>query len=481
MGLFIRKNPAKFYISPRKTKIQAMKNPLSEIKEFVFEDFVWNPAKKELLLHYSLDEKINFTEKFTFNFNFAGNFSRKELENAFFGLWIMAGISYFKTCLPPKIRIKKGGLSKSQADFFTKIYENGLGEFFVVNKLNPHNRVHFPVKNPAKFSKKNVVGTGRDLSVSLNNNTIVPIGGGKDSLVTAKILEKVGVEFSTWHIGNSPIIMDCVKKINDVGTGRDLSTRDLQISREISPQLLQLNKEGALNGHIPISAILAFASIITAILTDKKNIAFSNENSANFGNTEYMEKEMNHQYSKSLEFEKDFQNYVAENISPNINYFSFLRPLTELKIAEIFAETCWDDFADKFSSCNRNFHIAPLSRGDKGGKSKWCLACPKCAFVGLILSPFVEKEKFRGIFGNNFFDKPELQKYFAELLGLSGHKPFECVGEIAEAQKAAKLAVSKYPELAKFTDHFPAPDFDKDKFHEHSMPENFARIWKKYF
>ncbi len=475
-----------------------MKNPLSEIKEFVFEDFVWNPAKKELLLHYSLDEKINFTEKFTFNFNFAGNFSPEELENAFFGLWIMAGISYFKTCLPAKIRIKKGGLSKSQADFFTKIYENGLGEFFVVNELDPHDRIHFPVQNPANsYDLPLLAGEGRgevdkDLSPENSNNTIVPIGGGKDSLVTAKILEKAGVEFSTWHIGNSPVIMDCVKKIHNskFPLTRGLGGSNLQISRGISPTLLKLNNEGALNGHIPISAILAFLSVITAILTGKKNIAFSNENSANFGNTEYMGKEMNHQYSKSLEFEKDFQKYVAENISPNINYFSFLRPLTELKIAEIFAEICWDDFADKFSSCNRNFHIAPLSRGDKGGKSKWCLACPKCAFVGLILSPFVEKEKFRGIFGDNFFNDDSLSlgeragvraKYFAELLGLSGHKPFECVGEIAEAQKAAKLAVSKYPELAKFTDHFPTPDFDKDKFHEHSMPKNFARIWKKHF
>ena len=326
-----------------------MKNPLSEIKEFVFEDFDWNPAKKELWLNYSLDGKINFTEKFTFNFNFAENYSEEALQKAFFGLWIMCGISYFKTCLPQKITIKHCELTKSQAEFFTKIYENGLGEFFVENKLNPHDQVHFPFKeNPAKFYPP-----------SLNlKGTIVPIGGGKDSLVTAKILEKAGVNFSTWHVGKSPVILDCVD---------NLGKEDLQISREISPELLRLNQEGALNGHIPISAILAFLSVVTAILTGKKNIAFSNENSANFGNIEYMGKEMNHQYSKSLEFEKDFQNYVAENISPDVKYFSFLRPLTELKIAEIFAEICWDDFHDKFSSCNRNFHI----NKNPAKKGKW--------------------------------------------------------------------------------------------------------------
>ncbi len=448
-----------------------MENPLTEIKEFVFEDFEWNPAKKELLLYYSLDEKINFTEKFQFNFNFAENYSAESLENAFFGLWIMAGISYFKTCLPSKIRVKKGGLTRNQADFFTKIYENGLGEFFVVNKLDPNNRIHFPVQNPAKKPKKLIVETGCDLSLEKQitaNNTIVPIGGGKDSLVTAKILEKAGVEFSTWHIGDSEIIKDCVSK---------LGKENLQISRKISPELLKLNEEGALNGHIPISAILAFLSVVTAILSGKKNIAFSNENSANFGNTEYMGKKMNHQYSKSLEFEKDFQKYVAENISSEINYFSFLRPLTEVKIAEIFAEICWDDFYDKFSSCNRNFHI----KENPAKKGKWCLKCPKCAFVGLILAPFVAKEKFHGIFGDDFFEKPELQEYFAEILGISGHKPFECVGEIAEAQLCAKLAENKYPELTKFTDQFPTPNFNKDKFHTHSMPENFAGIWKKYF
>ena len=99
--------------------------------------------------------------------------------------------------------------------------------------------------------------------------------------------------------------------------------------------------------------------------------------------------------------------------------------------------------------------------------------------MGLILSPFLSKEKFRGIFGENFFDKPELQEYFAEILGLAGHKPFECVGEIDEARLAAKMAAEKYPELAKFTDRFPLPDFDKDEFHDHAMPDNFAEIWDK--
>ncbi len=431
-----------------------MKNSLVKIKEFIFEDFEFSLNKKELLLHYSLDGKIKFTEKFLFNFNFA-DFSEEALNKALFGLWIMSGISYFKTCLPQKITIRNAKLTKSQADFFTKIYENGLGEFFVVNNLDPNNQIHFPFeKNPAKFSPLKLTLSG----------TIIPIGGGKDSLVTAKILEKAGERFSTWHVGNSPVITDCVKK---------LGKENLQISREISPKLLELNKEGALNGHIPISAILAFLSVVTAILTGKKNIAFSNENSANFGNTEYKGKIMNHQYSKSLEFEKDFQKYVAENISPNINYFSFLRPLTELKIAEIFAGICWDEFKNDFSSCNRNFHIG------KRAEKKWCLKCPKCAFVGLILSPFLDKKKFREIFGKDFFTKPELQKHFQELFGLSGHKPFECVGEINEARLAGKLAVKKYPELTKFTEQFPTPNFDQDKFHKSSMPKNFAEIWKK--
>lgn len=433
-----------------------MKNPHSGIKEFIFEDFKFDKEKKELFLNYSLDGKIKFREIFTFNFNFAENYSEEALDKAFLGLWIMAGISYFKTCLPQKIVIKSREISSSQAEFFTKIYENGLGEFFVKNKLDPHNQIHFPgKKNPAK-------------SVSINNlnGTIVPIGGGKDSLVTAKILEKYGENFNTWHVGNSKVIEDCV---------RILGKENLQISRKISPELLRLNKKGALNGHIPISAILAFLSITTAILTGKKNIAFSNENSANFGNTFYKGEEMNHQYSKSLEFEKDFQKYVAENISPDINYFSFLRPLTELKIAEIFAGIGWNDFKNVFSSCNRNFHI------EKKADKKWCLACPKCAFVGLILSPFLDEEKFREIFTEKFFTKPELQEYFAEIMGISGHKPFECVGEIAEAQLAAKLAAKKYPELAKFADHFPTPNFDKDNLHQHSMPKKFAGIWEELY
>jgi hypothetical protein len=64
----------------------------------------------------------------------------------------------------------------------------------------------------------------------------------------------------------------------------------------------------------------------------------SNEKSADEENTIWNGLKINHQYSKSGEFEKDFRKYVEINISKDINYYSKLRDKYELEIAEIFAK-----------------------------------------------------------------------------------------------------------------------------------------------
>ena len=67
--------------------------------------------------------------------------------------------------------------------------------------------------------------------------------------------------------------------------------------------MLQLNSEGYINGHTPFSAIVAFSSVLTAALNGQKYITLSNENSANESTVK--DSKVNHQYSKSYEFELD--------------------------------------------------------------------------------------------------------------------------------------------------------------------------------
>jgi len=415
---------------------------------FIFEDFSFDQENKKLILKYSLDEELFFTEEIIFDFEFTANINKQALQNALFGTWVMMGISYFKAFLPPEIKFKKYGLISDQAKFFQKTWEKGLGEFFYQNKIDPQGKITFPVSGKAELTSP----------VSLDvSGSIVPLGGGKDSLVTTEILKENNEDFSTWTVGEFPFLQNMIDK---------LEVPHLMVKRQIDLKLLDLNNNGALNGHVPISAILAFLGTTTSILTGKKNIVLSNENSANQPTVE----DINHQYSKSLEFEKDFQEYVKSFISPDLNYFSFLRPLSELKIAQIFCEKCLDKYEKDFSSCNRNFQI----KNQESKNLTWCGECPKCAFVFAIFAPFLEREKLISLFGKNLFTDSHLDNTFRELLGLEKTKPFECVGEIEEVRKALEMSKDKWPELYKFD--FPKSNFDLEELHAHLMPEKFKNI-----
>jgi hypothetical protein len=127
-----------------------------------------------------------------------------------------------------------------------------------------------------------------------------------------------------------------------------------------------------------------------------------------------------------LEFEEDFSQYLSNNISPSIAYFSLLRPLSEIEIARRFSKS--RDYFLVFRSCNAVFRQSAAAR-----ENGWCGNCPKCRFVFLALAPFIEKTELIGIFGRNLLDDETQRAGFAELCGLQAHKPFECVGEVAES------------------------------------------------
>ena len=194
---------------------------------------------------------------------------------------------------------------------------------------------------------------------------------------------------------------------------------------------MELNRQGYLNGHTPFTALLSFLSVFCAVLFGYKNIAFSNEKSANEGNIKYLVKIINHQYSKGSDFEKKFKYYRKKYLAGDINYFSFLRRYGELEISKMFIN--YPQYFSVFSSCN----AAP-----KAGK-RWCGNCPKCLFVYLTLYPFLEEKTLLKIFGKNFFENKNLFYTMRALLGQGRGKPFECVGTYKESRRAFKLSRDK--------------------------------------
>ncbi|MEK7166412.1 MAG: hypothetical protein AAB874_06415, partial [Patescibacteria group bacterium] len=257
--------------------------------------------------------------------------------------------------------------------------------------------------------------------IETTNKYLVLMGGGKDSLLVQKILQEQ--QKSTLCLWVNPLPG---KSIRPPVSDQPL----IQVHRQIDPLLFQLNQENYLNGHVPYSAYLAFLSLLAATITGSKYVVVGNEKSADEANVLYLGQKINHQYSKSYEFEKYFRGYAVRNISPDISYFSFLRPLYELQITKLFSK--YTQYFTTFSSCNRY-----------KSSGIWCGKCPKCLSIFLLLSPFTGISKMSKIFGFNLLDETTLLPLFKTMIDEKEVKPFECVATYEETNVAAYLILKK--------------------------------------
>ena len=334
------------------------------------------------------------------------------VERALRLLHLVAGVSYYKAAVPGEIRIDSYTIDAATAALLEQVYLNGLGEFAYRNGLDLRGRIRFPF-DPA-------LATAAAPALGLGERALVAIGGGKDSLVSIEALRAMGVEQAVTWIGNSQLIRTCAER-----TG--LAT--LNIGRALAPQLFEINRQGAYNGHIPVTAVNSAILVLAALLTGAGQVVFSNERSASYGSLIPGAGEVNHQWSKGWAFERMFGEQVERAVAADLRYYSLLRPLSELAVARQFAKS--HHYDEHFSSCNRNFHIL----GEKPAQ-RWCGLCPKCHFVFLALAPFMSKARLVRIFGRNLLDEDAQAAGFDALLEYQDHKPFECVGEGRESRAA---------------------------------------------
>lgn len=426
---------------------------MSKFQRFIFKNYNFDTGSKLLTLTYSLDDQLYFTETYRFDFAYA-YYQPAALERAIQALFFMAGVSYYKTYLPREIVVQHGELDTKTAAFFSKTWQRGLGELFYTNQLDVHTSVNFPF-NAAGLTPVPSINAG---------GLLIGLGGGKDSLVSVELL-RTQPKAATWSVGHVSQFEPLVERIG---------LPHFRVERQWDPQLLELNKqEGVFNGHIPISAILACVGAVVAVLSGQRDIVVSNEASANEPTLTYQGTAINHQYSKSLEFEEDFQEYLQYNFGDSIHYYSVLRPLSEVRIAELFAKDGFEKYKDVFSSCNRAFT-------HDSREMFWCGECPKCAFVFLALTPFVPREKLQALWHNkNLLLDPALEPTYRQLLGIEGDKPLECVGEIKESRVAMRLAQQIYPELGKYSFELPA-EYNYRALAPHRMPADiFALLQQK--
>jgi hypothetical protein len=339
-------------------------------------------------------------------------------------LHLIAGVSYYKAGVPPRVELATGALAADTAALLDMLYTDGLAEFAYRNGIELAGRRLFGATATAAAPDADAPNAG------LPPRALVPLGGGKDSLVVVEALKARHVDASVAWVGASQLIASVAER-----TGLPA----LNVARELSPVLFDYNRAGAWNGHVPVTAINSAILACAALLYGFNAIAFANERSASAATLEYLGHPVNHQWSKGWAFEAAFAGWLHHHVAADLDYFSLLRPFSELAVTRAFAR-CGAAYFDAFSSCNRNFRILGPKPADH-----WCGQCPKCHFVFLALAPFVPKPRLLAIFGCNLLDDETLAPGFDALVEYREHKPFECVGEASEA-RAALATLAARPE-----------------------------------
>lgn len=371
-------------------------------------------------------------------------------KNLIFHIGLVELVSYWKATCSKNVIIKAGYINKEQIEFFKKLYFYGLGELFYTNGITPNYDDFINIK--CELKEQNI-----EIPNYVGNGNLIPIGGGKDSNVTLEIMKSDFEDNLCFIINPKQVTLSCAQ------TAGYSNEKIVTVKRTIDKNLIELNKQGFINGHTPFSALVAFLSYFNAYITGKKYILLSNESSANESNVDGTK--INHQYSKTYEFECDFNEYTKKYFKIDIKYFSLLRPLSEYQIAMLFSN--YEKYHEIFKSCNV---------GSKKEPWHWCCSCPKCLFVYIILSPFLYKEKLIEIFGEDLFEKEDLLDIFIELTGYGKTKPFECVGTYEEVRYAITKTISKLdkqPYLLKYyKEHFELENLNKNLENKYNRENN---------
>ena len=376
-------------------------------------------------------------------------------------------VSYWKITCSPTVRLPMP-MNREQADWWKKLYFGGLGEFFYRNGIQTDFESFMtivPGEQANPFA---------DAPETARRGRLIPVGGGKDSIVTLNLLKGQLDNAYAYQINHRD---SSEKAAILAGIPKE---RILEPKRTLDPNMLRLNKEGYLNGHTPFSAIVAFSAVLTAYVNGLKTVILSNESSAS--ESTVSEAEVNHQYSKSYQFERDFAAYERDYLRCGVQYFSLLRPLTEFQIARYFA-SCDTKYHEIFRSCNA---------GAK--QDKWCGHCAKCLFVSVILSPFLPLAEIARLLGADMFNMADMEPVLQELCGALPNKPFECVGSRREVNISLCLAIAgaerrgetlplllrKYQESPLYAQYAAeAGAFGQEWDAQHNLPEELAALVRR--
>ncbi|GAB3243826.1 hypothetical protein [Kineosporia babensis] len=392
-------------------------------ERFTYLGFELEPEANRVVCRYRLDE-LEFSE--VVGFPGGGDWSTPAVREAARILFLLTGVSYYKAGAAAAVDFGETALTATELAFLKDFYLDGLGEFAYRNGIDLRG-----VQFLAPELKRSTTAQYQPR----RNSPLVPFGGGVDSIVSVEQIRPHTEDAALFVVARPGDEFDAIE-----GPAQVVGWPVVRAERSIDPTILRSRELGFLNGHVPVTGIISAITVLAAVLEGRDAVVLSNEWSASSATLYDKGRPVNHQYSKSEAFEAGFRQVLAEALGEELQYFSLLRALSEVWIAARFAEQM--QYFDTFRSCNKAFLIDTTKRFDH-----WCGVCDKCAFIDLVLAPFVAKADLERIFaksGREPLQNPQLLETFRRLLGfVPDAKPWECVGDVSESRVAARLAAAR--------------------------------------
>jgi len=433
---------------------------------FRYEGYELDASSNRLVCHYALGTQP-FIE--LIEFDPGGDWGSAAVHGAARLVFLLSGISYYKAQAPLVVDLGDTAVTAAELELLRAFYVHGLGELAYRNGIDLSN-IEFRLRSEPTGQVAEGGAVARRIA-----RPLVPFGGGIDSIVTVETIKRRIGDTTLFVASQGGIRFQAIEAAAAV-SGLPIRRAD----RSMDEKILRSEEFGFLRGHVPVTGILSAIAVMAAALHGHDAVVMSNEWSASEGNLVVDGQSINHQYSKSASFEVAFRRALHSAIGDAIAYFSLLRPFSELRVAQRFAEL--DAYHRVFHSCNRAFRVDPHRRLEH-----WCGECDKCCFIDLILSPFLGAAQLDAIFdGLEPLTRPALRNRFQRLLGTApGGKPFECVGAVAECRAALQLCAARPDRaqnlfvqslLEELPDRLSPKEIERllAPFNEHWLPDGFA-------
>ena len=402
------------------------------VDRFRYDGYELEPARARLTCRYSSGGR-RFTERVTFDAG--GNWEQPAVDAAARLVFLLAGVSYYKTTAAPVVDLGDLATTEAERTFLRTFYVEGLGEFAFRNGLDLSG---LEVTGPTSTGPTSTGPTSTGMAPApfepKADHPLVPFGGGIDSIVTVEHVRAAHPDTSLFVVSRPGDRFDAIEQAAAV-TGLPV----VRAGREIDPQLLRSAALGFLNGHVPVTGILSAIAVMAAVLGGHDAVVMSNERSASAATVVVDGRSVNHQWSKSLAFESAFRDQLARSLTGG--------PDVLLAAAGLLASCGWPGGSPTCPATTRRSAAATArSTLDRDRRAdEWCGTCDKCCFIDLVLAPFVAAGALSAVFGGREpLGDAALTDRFRALVGSGPDaKPFECVGDVDECRAAVRLAAAR--------------------------------------